>query len=330
VTVQYVVAGNFCIDTVISPTGEQMDEQLGGTAVYGAVGAHVWSDSVGVCTVVGKDYASRVRAELGVHGIDVQGIKDGPQTHGLIWFTGYLSGDERVDDVQVFASSMTPTKSTRYVMGGSARHRRLWPIFSPSPSNMPDEYSAADRVHLAPMPLRRLAQNAAWYREHGAGVSIDWPFWRGTSHKSLSRSLLREVDSVLPSLTELQQFRSGAIEAAATEIAAAGPQTVIVKRGSAGVRVFDFHSLSVTDVPAYSTVVRDPTGAGDAFCGGYTVGLHETGDPVEAAICGVVSASFVIEDFGALHALRILRQEAEERRSQIRGSIVGRNIRETA
>lgn len=329
-TVQYVVAGNFCIDTVISPTGEQMDEQLGGTAVYGAVGAHIWSDSVGVCTVVGKDYANRLRSELGDNGIDVQGVIDGPRTHGLIWFTGYLSGDERVDDVHAFASSLTPTRSTPYVMGGSARHRRLWPIFSPSPTNTPDEYSAADRVHLAPMPLRRLAQNAAWYRERRAGVSIDWPFWRGTSRKSLSRSLLREVDSVLPSLTELQQFRSGAIEATATEIAAAGPRTVVVKRGSAGVRVFDFHSGCVTDIPAYSTTVRDPTGAGDAFCGGYNVGLNETGDPVEAAIYGVVSASFVIEDFGALHALRIRRRDAEERRSNIRGSIVGRNIRETA
>jgi sugar/nucleoside kinase (ribokinase family) len=330
VTVQYVVAGNFCIDTVISPTGEQMDEQLGGTAVYGAVGAHVWSDSVGVCTVVGKDYADRLRTGLGEHGIDVLGIKAGPQTHGLVWFTGYLSGDERVDDVQAFAPSLVPPKSRHYVLGGSARHRRLWPIFSPSPATMPDEYTTADRVHIAPMPLRRLTQNAAWYRERGAGVSIDWPFWRGTSHKSLSRSLLREVDSVLPSMAELQQFRSGTMEATATEIAAAGPQTVIVKRGSAGVRVFDFHSGSMTDVPAYSTVVRDPTGAGDAFCGGYTVGLHETGDPVEAAICGVVSASFVIEDFGALHALRIGRHQAETRRSHIRGSIAGRTIRETA
>ncbi len=327
---RYVVAGNFCVDTVVSPSGERMDEQLGGTAVYGVAGARVWSDSVAICTVVGEDYAERLRTELADSGVDVQGIRSVPQPHGLVWFTGYLNGDERVDDVQLFASPRRPPQDRRYVMSGSARHRRLWPIFSPAPSDVPGEYLSADRVHLAPMPLSRLTKNAELFREHGVGVSIDWPFWRAGTHPTLARSLLQHVDSVLPSTAELQQFRPGTLETAAIEISAAGPRIVIVKRGSAGVRVFDFDANVVADVPAYSTEVRDPTGAGDAFCGGYTVGLHETGDPVEAAVYGVVSASFVIEDFGALHALHIQRRQAEARRSAIRNHIICRRSRETA
>ena len=40
------------------------------------------------------------------------------------------------------------------------------------------------------------------------------------------------------------------------------------------------------DIPVFPTNVKDPTGAGDAFCGGFQVGLFETGDPVQAALYG--------------------------------------------
>jgi len=43
------------------------------------------------------------------------------------------------------------------------------------------------------------------------------------------------------------------------------------------------------------------------------VGLSETRDPVRAALYGAVSASFVIEGFGALHGLGVTRAQAEER-----------------
>ncbi|BEI82640.1 hypothetical protein CcaverHIS002_0305080 [Cutaneotrichosporon cavernicola] len=44
--------------------------------------------------------------------------------------------------------------------------------------------------------------------------------------------------------------------------------------------------------------VRDVTGAGNAFIGGYIAGLRLTGDPYTAALYGMVSASFVIEQLG--------------------------------
>jgi len=43
------------------------------------------------------------------------------------------------------------------------------------------------------------------------------------------------------------------------------------------------------------------------------VGLVETGDPTRAALYGTVSASFVIEGYGALYAMRASRAKARER-----------------
>ena len=43
------------------------------------------------------------------------------------------------------------------------------------------------------------------------------------------------------------------------------------------------------------------------------VGLAETGDPVKAACYGAVSASFIIEGYGADYALGVTRDQAEDR-----------------
>jgi len=63
----------------------------------------------------------------------------------------------------------------------------------------------------------------------------------------------------------------------------------------------------------YPARVVDTTGAGDSFCGGFMVGLSETGNPVRAAMYGTVSASFAIEGYGALYALGAALAETQAR-----------------
>lgn len=46
------------------------------------------------------------------------------------------------------------------------------------------------------------------------------------------------------------------------------------------------------------SAVVDTTGAGNAFLGGFTMGLLKTRDPVRAACYGAVSASFVVQQIG--------------------------------
>lgn len=320
-TTTYVVLGNFSIDEVISPLGEHAQAQLGGTALYGCAGARIWSDAVGICTVVGADYIDRVRRTLQDHGVDISGIKVVPRNHGLVWFTGYLTGETRVDVVEEFAAAAGRVANRRYVVSGSPRHQRLWPIFSPAPEDIPPEYHSARGYHLAPMPTGRLIANAQLLKRSDSHVSMDWPFWRGTTRRVLNRPLLRAIDAALPSQEDVERYSDEPVESVMRQIADVGPRTVVVKRGAVGVRVFNVRRGVVTDVPAFPTAVRDPTGAGDAFCGGFMVGMGETGDPVLAAMYGVISSSFVIESFGVEHALRVRRSQAEERLYQLRQCI---------
>jgi ribokinase len=59
--------------------------------------------------------------------------------------------------------------------------------------------------------------------------------------------------------------------------------------------------------------VEDVTGAGNAYCGGFLVGLAETGDLARAGRYGAVSASFALEQLGAVFPIAGLRARAEQR-----------------
>lgn len=75
-------------------------------------------------------------------------------------------------------------------------------------------------------------------------------------------------------------------------------------------------------VPPCNTKLVDPTGAGDAFSGGYLAGLIETGDPVEAAVRGAVSASIIVETSGALAAIGALAPTvAKSRANELRRKV---------
>ena len=96
------------------------------------------------------------------------------------------------------------------------------------------------------------------------------------------------------------------------------PSVFAIKMGSKGCLVREPRDGKIYHVPSYSTHVVDLTGAGDAFCGGFMVGLQETGSAVEAALYGSISSSFVIEGFGAMHALNVTTSEAQERLAYLR------------
>lgn len=98
-----------------------------------------------------------------------------------------------------------------------------------------------------------------------------------------------------------------------------GPQILIVKRGEYGAVLFDHGEVfSVPGLPL--SEVKDPTGAGDAFAGGFMGYLASLG-PIsisrtalrKAVVYGSVMASFIIQDFGFKELLALKREAIEER-----------------
>jgi sugar/nucleoside kinase (ribokinase family) len=102
------------------------------------------------------------------------------------------------------------------------------------------------------------------------------------------------------------------------EIARRGPKLVVIKQGDHGAALFDRERDAFYQILPYPANVNDLTGAGDSFCGAFAIGYLETGDPLQAALYGTVSASFIIEGFGGLHALKISRAQAQKRLAKLK------------
>ena len=77
--------------------------------------------------------------------------------------------------------------------------------------------------------------------------------------------------------------------------------TVIVTAGHEGCSVYSRQREEFVWLPPLhedSPKVVDPTGAGNAFLGGFAIGLRETANDVLASCYGTVASSFALEQIG--------------------------------
>jgi sugar/nucleoside kinase (ribokinase family) len=106
---------------------------------------------------------------------------------------------------------------------------------------------------------------------------------------------------------------------AANAIRRIGPSIAVAKRGEYGAALFTAESFFA--VPGFLLEdVRDPTGAGDSFAGGFLGYLDGAGSetPTEeelrrAMVVGSVMASFNVEDFGTEGVCRLNPAGIDER-----------------
>jgi sugar/nucleoside kinase (ribokinase family) len=91
------------------------------------------------------------------------------------------------------------------------------------------------------------------------------------------------------------------LEAGAKAVLAMGPKTLIIKKGKNGATLYTENGYFWAP-PFPVDLVKDPTGAGDTFAGGFMGYLAMTDDLSEAnmrraILFGTAMASFTIEDF---------------------------------
>jgi sugar/nucleoside kinase (ribokinase family) len=101
--------------------------------------------------------------------------------------------------------------------------------------------------------------------------------------------------------------------AAARQVLDLGPRAVVIKKGEHGAVLV--WREGVFFAPPYPLEdVADPTGAGDAFAGGFVGYLVQSGDTSfagikKAMIHGSVVASFTVEEFGPSRLARVSPEE---------------------
>jgi len=110
---------------------------------------------------------------------------------------------------------------------------------------------------------------------------------------------------------------------AATALLEAGPDIVVIKRGSDG--AYLALGKKRFSVPVYPIEkVIDPTGAGDSFAGGFMayLSMHNNPDFLDAVVFGSAMASFCVEGFGVETLISATKENFYNRVSTIKETIV--------
>jgi sugar/nucleoside kinase (ribokinase family) len=302
-----LTVGELTIDDVVVEDQDIDWKQPGGGGLYSAVGALLWHGHSAICSAVGPDYPQAALERLESRGIDTSSVLRTTECNSIGLWLLYESSGAR----HQFEKSAGGTFERLDGLRPSIRdHRR-------SPAG----------VHLAPQSSSGHVRARAECDGLDVPVSLDLlietyidcdPYLDGEVFKGLA--------AFLPSEQEVLSLWGHTDVARLWDwLRARGfSGHLIVKRGEQGVAVAV--DGDIVAVPAAPADVLDPTGAGDAFCGGFVAGLVATGDPVLAAQYGVVSSSFIVETRGALAALDAL-DDTEARR---RLASVNRTVRRTA
>jgi sugar/nucleoside kinase (ribokinase family) len=285
------------LDDIETPFG-RVREALGGSATYFSLAASHFCP-VKLVAVVGADFPAQHVEVLGTRGIDLAGLQivDG---RTFRWAGRY--------DFDLNTAHTLDTQLN---------------VFADFHPQLPAAYSDADHVFLANIDPE--LQVEVLRQVSGARLRVldTMNYWIDGKRNELEDAV-GSVDIVLMNEAEVRQFAGvSSLVSAAKRILARGPKALVVKKGEYGAVLFADGCYFVS--PAYPLdEVKDPTGAGDSFAGGFIGYLSKTGDYSldairRAVVFGSVVASFTVEDFSVGRLLNLTREEITHRYREFRG-----------
>jgi sugar/nucleoside kinase (ribokinase family) len=279
------------IDDVKTPLGE-VKGVLGGAASYASVAASFFSP-VQLVAVVGDDFPSAHAEFLASRNVDLSGLQRA--TGKTFRWSGYYDFD------------VNQAHSLDTQLG-------VFQDFQPA---LPESYRDADYVLLANIDPTLQLQVLDQIREPKLVMCDTMNFWIEGKREELIRVLGRVHVAVLNDQEARQLCGTFSLVQAARRIREMGPQTVIIKKGEHGAVMFsDGVHFSAPSYPLEN--VKDPTGAGDSFAGGFMGYVACTGDASDAnlrkaVIYGSVMASFDVEDFSQNRLKELTKNEIAAR-----------------
>jgi ribokinase len=297
------------------------------------VGAAIWDAPVNLWARIGSNYPQAWLDKLPTQQIGIDGLVRLPTPQDHRTFFAYLP-DGRRDDTNPaahFARSGQPLPAALHDYIHSTPGQDDPHNYEPlalRPEDWPEKWRSAavtvTAVHLSPLALATHLHVPSRLRQLGIPqITLDpGERYMIPERREMIKQILPQVDVFLPSAMEVRSLFGAKVDLAdaAVTLSKWGARWVVVKNGAAGVLLVDGRSQAVSHFPAYHPTndprIIDVTGAGDSFCGGFMVGLAQMGDPAQAAAYGLVSASLVIEGYGALYALS-RKSEARSRLAEL-------------
>jgi sugar/nucleoside kinase (ribokinase family) len=298
ITMSILVVGSVAFDTIATPSG-RVENELGGAATYFALAASYFTD-VRVVAVVGDDFTAEQEKVFQAHNIDTRGIERS-QGKTFRW------GGQYLDNLNEAKTDFTELN-----------------VFEQFQPRIPKEYLDTQFLFLA--NIQPALQTAV--RREMAGVRLTggdtMNYWIQGRRDELLETL-KLVNVLLINDTEAKMLAGdSSLPRAARKVLALGPQALVVKHGEYGATIFfregafgiGSHPFRAPALPIEE--VKDPTGAGDSFAGGFMGYIASQGDLnrevlKRALFYGGVMGSFAVERFGTTRLQSLTRQEIDAR-----------------
>jgi len=274
-----VTVGHFTIDLINSPKITTPQPILGGPPTYVSVAARKMDAKVSVISKVGEDFSSRHIGWLNANGVDLSGlkrIKGASTTRFILKYTNWRR--------QLQLKSRAPPILLEDIPN-SLRTK----VINIAPVANEVSRSLVDKLRTLTNVLSLDPQG--FVREFDTEGNTHLKRWD-------DQQVLEQIDLYKSSSSEIKMVTGLAdLQLAMEKIHDYGAKIVIVTRGMKGSKLLFEGKLY--DIPACKPkIVRDPTGAGDAFIGAFLAEYVRGKDPVWCACIGSASASFIVEGVG--------------------------------
>jgi len=289
-----ITLGSMAFDAIETPFGKT-DKIVGGSGTYVAYAASHLTTPIQQISIVGYDFPEEEMNELKKRGVNLSGVEVVPDQKSFFWSGKYHldmnTRDTLVTDLNVLAN------------------------FNPK---VPEEYQGAEYLMLGNLAPSLQLSVIEQLRTRPELIVLDtMNFWMEIAMEDLKK-VLKKVDVLLINDSEARQL-SGEYSLAkcAKKILQMGPEFLIIKKGEHGALLF--REGQVFFAPALPLEdVFDPTGAGDAFAGGFIGHIGHTKDisfenMKTAIIVGSAMASFCVEAFGPQRLKEISRKDLDAR-----------------
>jgi len=298
-----VVVGSVAFDSLKTPYGER-PKILGGAATHFSLAASFFTD-VRVVAVVGEDFTAEEEAVMTRRGVDTRGIQ---HARGKTFFWKGEYGDN-VNEAKTLDTQLN--------------------VFEKFDPQVPSEYMDSEYLFLANIhpALQVRVRDSMKGAKLVGGDTMN--FWISSQRENLGE-MLKRVDVLLINDGEAKMLAGeGSLPRAARNVLEMGPKALVIKHGEYGATIFfrdgefagGHHPFRAPALPLDE--VRDPTGAGDSFAGGFMGYIASQGKITrsvlkQAMFYGSVMGSFAVERFGTERMQGLTREEIDQRFSVFR------------
>ncbi|MDO8603038.1 MAG: PfkB family carbohydrate kinase [Candidatus Omnitrophota bacterium] len=297
---EILVIGSVALDTIKSPAGYSK-EILGGSATYFSISASFFS-RVNLVATVGADFPEENRKIIASFGVDLKGleVKEGKTFR---WEGSYVKDMNCAETIETQLN-----------------------VFAEFKPCLPKGYEKSKYIFLANIdPDLQIFTLKRFSGKRFIGCD-SMNHWIKNKNSSLKKMIKKTSIIFLNDMEARMLSGESNILKAGKYLLSLGPKFAVVKRGEYGAILFSKDFTLMTPACLLEDV-KDPTGAGDTFAGGFMGYLAKTNKINEkniknALLWGSVMASFAVEDFSVNKFLKVTKKDIDKRYGEFKKSLV--------